>query len=218
MVLSTLLKKLLKYTCWGLIAWLTVGALEWAGIIQYPTTAPAVIVEAPREPLSLMIEEVMVACNGKAQGADRLVLKEQINRIAQKNLPSREAQEAFLLLICIESAFDSKAKSKSGAIGLTQIMPKLANSFAEECGLKGPVTNLADSELNLLLGSCHFQQLLNQFRGNVALALSAYNSGASSKTTANLAALKTSGIHPETAAYIVRYTLIKEKLKERGTH
>ncbi len=70
-----------------------------------------------------------------------------------------------------ESAWNPKAVSPSGAIGLMQIMPATAEGF---CGLSRK--QLFNPELNLECGTAYFVQQLNKF-GSVKLALCAYNAG-----------------------------------------
>jgi len=77
----------------------------------------------------------------------------------------------FHALIKHESAWDPYAISRTGARGLTQIMPGTGKAY---CGLTRDV--LFDAELNLNCGASYFSRLLRRFK-NVKLALAAYNSG-----------------------------------------
>ncbi len=70
-----------------------------------------------------------------------------------------------------ESAWNPKAVSPRGAIGLMQIMPATAEYF---CGLGRK--QLFDPEMNLECGTAYFIQQLKNF-GSVKLALCAYNAG-----------------------------------------
>ncbi len=72
-------------------------------------------------------------------------------------------------IIMAESSFNPRAISKSGALGLMQLMPKTAKSLG--------VNDAFDPENNINAGVLYFKKLLNEFRGDVELALAAYNAG-----------------------------------------
>lgn len=82
-------------------------------------------------------------------------------------------------LIATESGFDAMAISPKGAIGLMQVIPDTANRY----GLVGNrrvslQTRLQDPRTNLQTGSRYLRDLLDQFPGQLELALAAYNAGA----------------------------------------
>ncbi|MDM8565778.1 lytic transglycosylase domain-containing protein [Candidatus Halobeggiatoa sp. HSG11] len=72
-------------------------------------------------------------------------------------------------IVQVESAYNSKAISPKGAVGLMQLMPATAKRY----GVKdrtNPTENLAG-------GTRYFRDLLTMFNGNLSLALAAYNAG-----------------------------------------
>ncbi len=78
-----------------------------------------------------------------------------------------------------ESRFDIDAKSRSGALGLMQLMPATAKETAQKIGAshsKARLTN--DPEYNALLGSTYLATQLDRYEGSLILAASAYNAGA----------------------------------------
>lgn len=78
----------------------------------------------------------------------------------------------LLSLIRQESAFDPKARSSAGALGLMQVMPMTGRRVA---GAKPH--ELLEPEKNLKVGSRYFVGLVKRFEGDVELALAAYNAG-----------------------------------------
>jgi soluble lytic murein transglycosylase len=99
-----------------------------------------------------------------------------------RNLPRSVTPEAALVLAVIrqESAFDERAISRAGALGLMQLMPSTARRIAAELGLHfGANLLTADPEYNIKVGSAYLASMLNEFGGNYVLALAAYNAGPS---------------------------------------
>lgn len=76
-------------------------------------------------------------------------------------------------LVKIESNFTLRAKSKAGALGLTQVLPSTARLY--EPGLTNE--QLYDRETNLRLGFRYLRDLLERYDGNLERALLAYNRG-----------------------------------------
>lgn len=72
-------------------------------------------------------------------------------------------------VIAVESEFDQWAVSSKGAQGLMQLMPATARRFG--------VTDPFDARQNIFAGAKYLRILLDQFRGDMALALAAYNAG-----------------------------------------
>jgi soluble lytic murein transglycosylase-like protein len=107
---------------------------------------------------------------------------------------AKERLEPALLraLIRVESNFNHKAKSRVGARGLMQIMPLTA----EELGNKKALDQ-HNPRANILAGSHLLRELINQFSGDLHLALAAYNAGPN-------AVAKYHGIPPfsETRSYV----------------
>jgi soluble lytic murein transglycosylase-like protein len=76
-------------------------------------------------------------------------------------------------LVQIESSFDSRAKSRVGAIGYTQLMPATARFFMPDLD----DALLYDRDVNLRIGFRFLHQLMNRFDDNLHYALLAYNRG-----------------------------------------
>jgi soluble lytic murein transglycosylase-like protein len=74
-------------------------------------------------------------------------------------------------IIKIESDFNPNAVSSAGAVGLMQLMKETAKDYGIE--------DRTDPDGNIRTGICHFAFLLNECKGDVALALAAYHAGLS---------------------------------------
>jgi hypothetical protein len=94
-------------------------------------------------------------------------------------------------LVKAESGGDSRAVSRAGARGLTQLMPATAKDLG--------VTDSFKPDENLRGGASYLDQLLTRYHDNMALALAAYNAGPE-------AVDRYHGIPPyrETRAYVAR--------------
>lgn len=68
-----------------------------------------------------------------------------------------------------ESGFDPDATSKSGAMGIMQLMPATAKGLG--------VKDAYDPEQNIMGGAKYIASLLEKYDGNVSYALAAYNAG-----------------------------------------
>lgn len=76
-----------------------------------------------------------------------------------------------------ESGFDPDARSRTGAIGVMQLLPSTARRVAEEMGDSCRADRLHVPTNNLELGAHYLAKLLTMFRGSVVLAVAAYNAG-----------------------------------------
>lgn len=76
-------------------------------------------------------------------------------------------------LVRVESEFNDHATSPAGALGLAQVMPATARDFMP--GITR--AQLYDRNTNLRIGFRYLRGLIDQYKGNVKLALTVYNRG-----------------------------------------
>jgi soluble lytic murein transglycosylase len=95
---------------------------------------------------------------------------------AAENLPSG----LLWAVMRQESGFDPDAVSSAHAVGLMQIMPDTARPVADELVLPRDDARLTSPPYAIRVGARVLRKLLDQFHGNVPLAVAAYNCGAES--------------------------------------
>jgi soluble lytic murein transglycosylase len=77
-----------------------------------------------------------------------------------------------------ESAFNMRAVSSSNALGLMQMIPPTAQEVAKKLGLKIEIpSDMFRPEVNIPMGSYYLSSVMDQFKGQVPLALASYNAG-----------------------------------------
>jgi hypothetical protein len=93
-------------------------------------------------------------------------IPEHIKVAAQRH---RLSEELITAVISVESNFDHAAVSQKGARGLMQLMPATASIM----GVRDP----HDPDENIDAGASHLRAMLDTFKGDLPLALAAYNAG-----------------------------------------
>lgn len=129
---------------------------------------------------------------GIAAPAATTVLRDLVRNVSIEHGLDPRLMDA---VVRVESGYDVHAVSRKGAMGLMQLMP----STASRLGVSDPF----DPEQNVRGGIREFARLVNRYRGNLQLALAAYNAGEG-------AVAKYRGIPPyrETRSYVSRILTI----------
>ncbi len=190
-----------------------------SGLILLPADVAPVEQVAPAAP----IVEVVPLLDHTTKSIDlaaprisagrRKLLAGMLTQIATEMFTERRHQEFWIALIGVESRYESGAKSSAGAVGLGQLIPKFATGFGASCGLAEiTAADIADDYTNAFLSACQFKTLIEQFDGNIPLALAGYNSGSASSSVKNL---KAGGVPvTETAGYLSKVWTSKEQVSK----
>jgi Transglycosylase SLT domain len=103
------------------------------------------------------------------------------------------AAELVASVIAVESNFNPNAVSVKSARGLMQLMPETAARFG--------VTNVFDPRQNIDAGTRYLKELLLRYNGDLAMTLTAYNSGPE-----RVGQFRTVPAYRETREYVRRVT------------
>lgn len=82
------------------------------------------------------------------------------------------SHRVVLAVIKAESAFNQRARSSKGALGLMQVMPSTARDYGVH-----DARDLLQIDENIRVGTSHLARLMQRFGGDLPLALAAYNAG-----------------------------------------
>jgi soluble lytic murein transglycosylase-like protein len=130
-----------------------------------------IISDAPKDPSA---KTYSVAYVGTAFGVTRPAASKrritEFDDLIVENATHHSLHPDFVrAVIQAESAFNPRARSVKGAMGLMQLMPGTAAEYR--------VTNAYDPAQNIRAGVAYLKSLLTRFGNDVSLALAAYNAG-----------------------------------------
>lgn len=194
----------------GRLLWLCLAALIW---LAGPVWAN------DREPLTAADDGVRGTVKVKTMGdGTRLIVNENRQQRARRtslkmtapprdsHLESKIARYAraqglsprlVQAVVQVESGYNPRALSNKGAMGLMQLMPETARELG--------VTNAYDPDQNLRGGSRYLWQQIRRFKGDLEMALAAYNAGPT-------AVARYGGVPPydETRRYVAKVMALYE--------
>ena len=144
------------------------------------------------------VEEAAVAPASKVPAAVQLTASAAMFEPIIQRVSAAHGVDPTLVraVIQVESAYQPRARSSKGAVGLMQVMPATGRQYG--------ITNLWDPASNIEAGITHLRSLLDRFPLSTALA--AYNAG-------EVAVQRFSGIppYPETRSYVSRILKLVER-------
>jgi len=128
------------------------------------------VLDQEEEQLQAMTQEVMAIA-----GIDNELKAQHYANIFIEAARNYDLNPRLLLVLTlIESRFDPQAVSSKGALGMTQVMPKV---WLKRIDFISDRKDLMDPFLNIHAGAHVLRHYLDRAKGNVKLALLMYNRG-----------------------------------------
>lgn len=116
---------------------------------------------------------VLAAPTSPSHQTKQSIQQEFIQNFVEEAANQEHLEPALLSsIIFVESNFNHKAVSRVGARGLMQLMPTTAESLGDKRAL-----DLRQPRRNILAGARYLREMINTFRGDLRLAVAAYNAG-----------------------------------------
>jgi soluble lytic murein transglycosylase-like protein len=131
------------------------------------------LVLSNRKPVQGAAEKSFAVAESQAVRATRYVTSDRSraydNLILEHARANGVRADLVRAVMQVESAFNPRARSPKGALGLMQLMPATIRQFG--------VSNPYDPAQNIGAGVRYLRDLLDRYQNNEALALAAYNAG-----------------------------------------
>jgi soluble lytic murein transglycosylase-like protein len=198
------------------LACLAVTAWHVAPAFAARETSPRLEVVGVRELRHPDFERIDAVLRARAPGWGVLLRSHVAEAIAEESERAGFDPLLVLAIISVESEFQEAAVSIVGAKGLMQVRPTTLFFVAEREGLRlSPREIESDPSLNVRLGVRYLKSMCEQFRGNLDVALMAYNAG----PTRIFGAVRERNLEPfqnYVRAVRTRYSMLKLQHGEPG--
>ena len=183
------------------------------GIIHAST--PAVDKGNDSQELGALVVGLISVANPKLSTPRKQILARTFVRVTTDIFDKPEDRREFAFVILAESSYNPSIQdSSAGAVGLSQLLPQYAKDFGKLCHISDFTTEdlKADTELNLTVGACLFRSLIEEYKGNSALAHAGYLAGSASRSIKQMKALYDVE-DPMVARYLAKFYYIKEAVR-----
>ncbi|HVB11086.1 MAG TPA: transglycosylase SLT domain-containing protein [Bacillota bacterium] len=160
----------------AIIVWAAAGAAA-ANRSAAPAPVAVLAVAGPHVPTAA---DLLAARVGEIRPAAPQAQRAAIaTAILQGAAATRTDPRLLFAVIQVESGFDPTAVGTHGEIGLMQVLPSTAAAVARGIirGPAPPAASLFQPGWNVRVGATYLAVQEARFRGNLAMALSAYNAG-----------------------------------------
>lgn len=125
---------------------------------------------APQVAKSPVTSETPNVTSGEVYNLGALKCNDELNAYFKEAAATYNIDVKLLKSIAYcESSFNPNDTSRSGAMGIMQLMPETASYIG--------VNDAYNPRENILGGAKYFSMMLSRYNGNTALALAAYNAG-----------------------------------------
>ena len=153
----------------------SLGLIDGAGMAVKPNVGLSVAA-APSEPKLKAPAPQLPTRFARIESSSRYKAASQHLRAAAK--AHGIDYELLKAVAAAESGFDPVAVSPAGAVGLMQLMPTTAAAFGVKASGASTVEQLlTDPATNAKAGARYLNYLLKMFKGDLELAVAAYNAG-----------------------------------------
>jgi soluble lytic murein transglycosylase-like protein len=148
---------------------------EWLGLLTLAEMPPL-------EAVSLLVRGEPRLLSGPWQGLPRQLLELYLPLPLRSEIETagrRTGVPPWVLagLVRQESAWNQRARSAAGALGLTQVLPDSAAEVARALPGFSRTGDIFEAARNLTLGAAHLAKLRRSFGGSWTAALASYNAG-----------------------------------------